>query len=647
MTLYKQLIILIIALFLILFMSVFYISSNHLKEYINTQLSSHAQDAATSLGIAISAEMIDKDLANIETHVNAMFDSGYYQKIVIIDANDKELFSKQRDLTDIDGVPNWLLNLFPLDTPQQTAAVMNGWTPAGAIQVISFPEFAYHNLWNNIKSLFSLFALTILSLFLVSSIALRTLLKPLSEIEKQAKAISQRKFTTLDIAPATTEFNRVVIAMNTMSAKLKAIFSEQAALTEELKKQAFQDEVTGLSNRAVFMKQLKYFSESDEEKYQGCLLIMQINNLLEINKKHGHLKGNELLIAIADMYQQLSEDYHQSFVARISGTEFAIIIKSISPEQLKHLGDTIQDKLNEIAKKLHFDDIAHSGIILTYPEQSMGAMLSEADMALRLAQQKGLNAYHIYDEHQEGMTVYGAAQWHDIILKSIDNNNFKLHFQPVVNSKSEIIQKEAMIRLYHDDQLISAGIFIPMAEYLGITRFVDQWVIKQVLNKIKEESHPTIIYSVNLSQDSLKDPEFPDWLKRQLDEISELQQQRLVFEVPEYNVNKFFSEWRNLINKLELNHCQYCIDHFGVGFSNINYLNDITVDYIKIHGSFAKEIEDMPEVSTYIRQVVSMSHSQDILVIAEGIENEIDFETLQSLKMDLFQGYHLGRPVEE
>ena len=657
MTLYKQLIILIIALFIILFLSVFYTSSNNLREFTNTQLASHAHDAATSLGIAISSELAEKDLASIETHVNAMFDSGYYQKIEILNVEDKVFFIKHRELTEMENIPGWLISIFPLNSPEKEAIVMDGWSPAGTVKVISFPEFGYQNLWNNVKSIFNLFALIILILFLLSSFAIRALLKPLTEIEQQASAISKRIFSTINIKPKTIEFKRVVEVMNKMSSKLKTIFAEQAALTEELKVQAFQDEVTGLSNRTVFMKQLKFFTQSDEYQYQGCLLIMQIHDLIEINKKYGHLKGNQLLIAVGQMLQGLSEQYPQSFVARISGTEFAIIIQSISPDQLNQLGEAIQSMLKDIAIEMDCDstDIAHSGITLTYPEQTMVGMLSEADIALRLAQQKGMNAYHIYEEHKEGMTVYGAAQWSDIIMDSMAQNLFELHFQPVIDGQSVEQQKEAMIRLHYKERLISAGIFIPMAEYLGITHHLDKWVIRRVIARVQStdkdstgkdssNKHDEIIYSINLSQDSLREPDFPSWLKKQLGLLTEKQQTQIIFETSEYHVKKYYSEYKNLLNYLESCYCQYCIDHFGVGFTHMNYLNDVKVDFIKIHGSYAHDIQDTPEVSSYIRQVVTMAHSLDIKVIAEGIEGESELEILKSLKVDLFQGFHIGRP---
>jgi len=113
MTLFKQMLIMICVIFIILFISTFFVSTGNIRDYLNEQLSSHAQDAATSLGIALTAEIKDNDIASMETYTNAMFDSGYYREIAIRDIDDKELFQKSRPII-IETVPAWFISLFNL-----------------------------------------------------------------------------------------------------------------------------------------------------------------------------------------------------------------------------------------------------------------------------------------------------------------------------------------------------------------------------------------------------------------------------------------------------------------------------------------------------------------------------------------------------
>ena len=256
MTLFKQILIIICVIFVTLFISTFFVSTENIRDYLEEQLSSHAQDAATSLGIALTAEIGDNDIASMETYTNAMFDSGYYKEIVIRDIDDKILVQKDRPVI-IDEVPAWFINLFPLHAPHQEASVESGWQTAGTITIQSYPGFAYKKLWENALNTLQLYLLVMLAILLVTAFALKFLLRPLLAIRRQAEAICNREFPIIDIKPKTIEFLQVVTALNKMSKKLKEIFTEQAKMTEDLQKQAFQDDLTGLPNRSIFIKQLK------------------------------------------------------------------------------------------------------------------------------------------------------------------------------------------------------------------------------------------------------------------------------------------------------------------------------------------------------------------------------------------------------
>jgi len=647
MTLFKQIIILICIIFITLFASTFVVSTENIRDYLNEQLSSHAQDAATSLGIALTAEIKDNDIASLEVYTNAMFDSGYYKKIQINDIDEKELFSKDRPLI-IENVPQWFIKLFPLTAPEQQATVEDGWQTVGLITIQSYPGFAYEKLWQNALNTLTLYLLVMAGILFFTAIALKLLLKPLTEIKKQANAICNREFPIINIKPKTIEFMQVVTALNKMSKKLKGIFDEQAKMTEELQKQAFQDEVTGLPNRSSFMKQLKYFCEAKNETSRGGLLILHIKDLLAINKQYGHLKGNELLKQLAIIINKQAEVFPNSLVARLSGTDFALLVKSASAEFTNNLGPAIQQQLVELAQNLEFDDtdIAHIGMVTSQADQSMADLLSETDTALRLAQQKGTNAWHIFEnDNAHPVQAHGADEWRDIIKQAVNESLFQPYFQKTVDTDNNSIFQEVMLRLNYQKQVISAGIFIPMAEHLGVTRLIDRWVIEAIINKIKTGAK--YIYCMNLSSDTLQDPAFPVWLKEKIESLNANQQSKLVLEAPEYNIIKSLSEYKNLLSLMEPFGCKFSIDHFGIGFASMSYLKDIKIDYIKVHGSYASNIQENRDVVNYMRQIINTSHNLDIEVIAEGIETADDLELLKTMGLDYYQGYHIGRPEPE
>ncbi|MBF0264247.1 MAG: EAL domain-containing protein [Gammaproteobacteria bacterium] len=647
MTLFKQIILLICVIFITLFVSTFIASTENIRDYLNEQLSSHAQDAATSLGIALTSEIKDNDIASLETYTNAMFDSGYYKEIIIKDIDDKILFEKSRPLL-IDTVPQWFIKVFPLVAPFQEATVEDGWITVGIIKIQSYPGFAYKKLWENALNSLILYLGVMAVILFFTAIAIKILLRPLGEIKKQAMAIMNREFPIINIKPKTIEFLQVVNAFNNMSEKLKSIFEQQAKMTEQLQKQAFQDEVTGLPNRSIFIKQLKYFCDSKNETNQGCLVILQLNDLIMINKKYGHIKGNDLLKLLAKFLTEKSENFSNSLVARLSGTEFVLLIKSIQTSVINDLGEEFKNALVEIAEQLEFEDtdLAHIGMIKTTIGQSMGDLLSDADLALRLAQQKGSNAYHLHENQQGGQSeTHGSAEWKEIIVEAIEKDWFQMYYQKTVDAEKNTSFQEIMLRLNYKEKVISAGIFIPMAEHLEITRFIDRWVIKKLIEKISKGTE--FIYCINLSRDTIQDPSFPVWFKEKISGLNERQQAQIVVEAPEYNIIKSFSEYKNLLSIMENYKCQFSIDHFGVGFSSMTYLNDIKIDYIKVHGSYASNIQNNQDVTNYMQLIINTAHNLDIKIIAEGIENAEDLDLLKSMKLDYYQGYHIGRPEPE
>lgn len=647
MTLFKQILIIICVIFVTLFISTFFVSTENIRDYLEEQLSSHAQDAATSLGIALTAEIGDNDIASMETYTNAMFDSGYYKEIVIRDIDDKILVQKDRPVI-IDEVPAWFINLFSLHAPHQEASVESGWQTVGTITIQSYPGFAYKKLWENALNTLQLYLLVMLAILLVTAFALKFLLKPLLAIRRQAEAICNREFPIINIKPKTIEFLQVVTALNKMSKKLKEIFTEQAKMTEDLQKQAFQDGLTGLPNRSIFIKQLKYFCDAKNETKQGCLVIMQLNDLVQVNKEYGHIKANDLLKALAELLNTTSEAYSNSLVARLSGSEFVLLIKSISPDIINALGANLQIELGKMAHRLEFsnDDIAHIGMVMNYNNQQMGDLLSDADLALKLAQQKGVNAFHLYDNKQsQTLQTHGTDEWQKIINDGIENDWFQLYFQKTVDADNRTAFQEIMLRLNYENQLIPAGIFIPMAEHLGITRFIDRWVIEKITARIQSGSEST--YCINLSRNTLQDPAFPLWLKEQISVLSARQQGQLVVETAEYNVIKALSEYKNLLIIMQSYACKFSIDHFGIGFASMSYLQDLKIDYIKVHGSYASNIRDNNDIINYMRQIINTAHNLDIEIIAEGIEKEEDLEALKEMKLDFYQGYFIGRPEPE
>ena len=216
MTLLRQLILVIVTLFILLFAGTFTISVNNTQKYLSAQLQTIAQDTATSLGLTLSPHFVDQDMITVESMVSAVFDSGYYREVVINDMDGKPLLERIAPVA-IEGIPDWFIRLVPLETPRGESLIMAGWQQAGTISVAANPGQAYITLWNNSVYSFWWFLGSSLVVFGLGVLALRVVLRPLRAVEDQAKAICDREYPVQKKVPWTLELRSVVAAMNRMT----------------------------------------------------------------------------------------------------------------------------------------------------------------------------------------------------------------------------------------------------------------------------------------------------------------------------------------------------------------------------------------------------------------------------------------------
>ena len=239
---------LIAVLVVLLFMGTFAISVYNTRDYLESQLASHAQDAATSLGLSASAHVDSGDQAMVTAMVNAMFHRGDYLGIRFEDLGGKAWIERVAEV-DVPDVPGWFVRTFTLHPPQRSATMMSGWRQVGRVLVTSHPALAYRKLWQTAVQTLNLFLAGALLALLGGMIGLRLLLRPLREVELQAEAICNREFPVVDGRPFTLEFRRVVEAMNRLSGRVARMLADSERTAAQLREQAFQDPVTGLANR--------------------------------------------------------------------------------------------------------------------------------------------------------------------------------------------------------------------------------------------------------------------------------------------------------------------------------------------------------------------------------------------------------------
>lgn len=648
MKLSRLLIIIISTLLLLIFIGMLAVTIHNSRDYLANQLQSHAQDTATSLGLSLTTSVERNDLATTSSMVDAIFDHGYYQHIVIRKISGEMLVERSQKLW-VGDVPEWFMRAFTLETPQGKALIMLGWKQVGTVEVTSHPGHAYKQLWRiSMQAFWWMFTVGIVSLLAVM-LVMRFALAPLSEMEAQARGISRRQFTIMKKIPWARELRRVAVAMNSMCNAIERMLSEETALTEKMRSKAYLDSVTGLANGRGFNERLSHLLNSPDEFAGGALYFVRLDKFKEYNEAFGHVDGDKILRRAGEILEQLCNQYESTLLARMNGAEFAILVPNITQTGMSALADGIIQKLSELQQTSETGEataVAYAGAALHQTGQSASSLLSDAGNALRSALEQGTSRWQLYSLKQPGKDVEpDNMQWKNIITTALQSGKIILHYQPIVSCHDRtIIYYEALARIVaQDGSLLFAGAFMPVAKQLGLSQEIDKHVVEKVLVHMNATVQPHAVFAINLSSASLRDEEFIEWLCAKFTE-NKTTAKHLIFEVAEYGVVANIQASRNAILKIRKTGAKFSIGSFGHSTASFGYLRNLNADYIKIDGSYIRHIAHNEDSQFFVQSLAGIAHLLNISVIAEYVETAEDFETLRTMPVDGAQGYYIGKP---
>ena len=651
MTLLRQLIIVIVVLFTLLFAGSVIINANNTRTYLNNQLRTISEDMATSLGMSLSPHIAKKEMTIVESMISAVSDSGYYREVVYADVNGKPVIERRQQTT-IEGVPDWFIKLIPLETPRGEAQVMAGWVQAGSVSIAANPGYAYATLWGNSVDAFWWFLGSSAVALLLGVFALRFVLRPLRAVEDQAKAICNREYPIQDKVPWTLELRSVVAAMNLMSGKVKEMFKEQSDAMERLRAGTYVDTLTGLANRQYFDLQLKQMTKSRSSSSTNALLFIELTDFKSFNERKGYQSGDKLLKACAELITEVCKEVPNLdyFAARPSGANFAIVILDTVEADALALAQRLGAALPKLQERgfTDSDKVGHIGVAI-HRGQAGGQLLSEADMALRAAQVAGPNAVHMNDSKgDDEYSTYSASRWMSVLRDVLAECRIVLHRQPCVSCADEakVLQYETLMRIYGEDgKLIPANVIIPMAKHLHLTQEFDKHIVAEALTRLARPEYAGDVMAVNLFPMSIQDGGFVAWLSDLLRKNTGVAN-RIAFEVMEHGVTDNLDALRGWVERIAETGARTGLDQVGKGFKSFSYLSTLRLNYIKIDGGFARGIEENRDNQFFVDSLVKYAHGLDIQVIAESVETREEWDMLKSLRVDGVKGYGVAKPAE-
>jgi diguanylate cyclase (GGDEF)-like protein/PAS domain S-box-containing protein len=429
--------------------------------------------------------------------------------------------------------------------------------------------------------------------------------------------------------------------------------SVERASQDQLFYLANNDTLTGLFNRGRFYDELKRQIRSMRRyNRQGALILMDLDRFKYVNDTFGHEAGDSLLINVAYVLRDAIRS--SDIVARLGGDEFAIIMPEVDPNEVITRTNQLLDKMKNAGFNYEGHDLsvgASLGVVM-FPAQgnAAGELLSKADIAMYRAKQEGRNRLHVYDESAvRDHSMAQRIEVVDFILKCLDEGRVELHYQPIIPLQTgdrTVKHYEVLCRMIDDEGNIVPPVkFIETAEDFGLISRIDEYVCTKALARLKaaRDEGRDISFAINLSGITFDDEEV---LKRigQLLEESNIPAGKIIFEITETAALRDIGRAQRSIRELKRYGCEFALDDFGVGYSSFNYIKHLDIDYLKIDGSFVRNLMESEDDRVFVKALADVARGMSIKTIAEMVEDEGVVQYLYDLGIDYGQGYHFGRP---
>lgn len=648
MRLRSQLFIAISLVFLLIFVGLMYVSVSATKGYLEEQLSSHAQDAANALAHSLAESLGKSDVSLAKTQVSTIFDRGYYQSILVLSATGSLILEKSLPAK-IENVPQWFSNYLPLDPAGGEAFVSAGWRQLGKVIVKSQPTFAYQHLWRTSIELLVWLAVIYAGSLALMQLLLHFILQPLRLIEQSALAVQRKHFEQIATLPRPPELARVVKAMNDMSRRVSELLDAETAKAEDLRRQAHDDEMTGLANRRGFELRLNELLDGDLQFSLAAVIVVELDDIRSFATSHGFGECIALMQLVTRAAQDVIGGQHAAIFSRSNEFSFSFVVVDLSIERMEEMAAELRLRLiHDIERGPAAGQVSFSmGVAYFHKDDKRSDIFARADLAVESSRQAGRNGLVVLADKYTETSSLGSFGWRMLIENALAENRWMLAAQPVVtlSEPKSLIHGEVLARLIDTQgQLVPASEFLPMAARHRLMPDIDRALVSLALAHLERKDDKNENMAINLSPQSIADQEFVAWLVEKLSALKAVGR-RLSIELSEFGVLRN-TEAAERVREITRRHgVKFGIDHFGLDPQALKLMRQLTPDYVKLTGRLISDMTLEDKAGEMLLVIVKLAHSLDVTVIAQNVETEAQITALVAAKVDGGQGYYFGKPT--
>ncbi|MEG4504803.1 EAL domain-containing protein [Microcoleus sp. F6_B4] len=427
-----------------------------------------------------------------------------------------------------------------------------------------------------------------------------------------------------------------------------------ATANAQIRYQAFYDELTGLPNRNLLLKEMRSGMNYIELGHLEAIFFLTLNRYQMVKYSLGHSRGEQLLVEVARRLEGCA--LNANLIARVGEDAFAIWLANIANSQLAlDAAERIRQSL-EMSSNLNGTAVFSSvsiGIALgAIGTEEPEDLLRAADVARHEAFVRGAGSAVVFNIDMESRALE-QLQLETDLQNAINLQQFYLNYQPIVSfATGKIVGFEALVRWRHPTRgLVSPSEFIPVAERTGLIVALGEWVLSEAVAclsrwQLQFPNYLPLNMSVNLSGIQLFAPNLLPLLDSLL-RVHNLKGEFLKLEITESVLMENAEEAAGVLELLKARHIKVCLDDFGTGYSNLSYLQLLPIDTLKIDRSFVCCVEEGGKNLNLLEAILNLASSLELEAIAEGVETQEQLIILRSLGCNSYQGYFFSRPLEE
>ncbi len=615
MSLFKQVSIVLIFIFFILFTLIVGLSFNIIKDSTKKSLYENVQNSVTSLSLSITNAGGDE--STIKTAINASFDNGNYEKIVFKDTDEQVVYEVKKELKIDEDIPKWFINFVDIDEISALATISSGWNVLGVLEIYGDRAIFYHQTYEMftklIVSLLISFAILLVILFFLFTF----ILKPLKIINKQALAVMKNEFILSEKIPFTTEFKSLTLSINSMINKFENMFENTNNVLKLNKELLYVDEITKLNNRKYFTLKVNEYLDKENTNNKGFVVVVALK-IDVINKTYGYAKTNEILVKIASFIKEKFND-DSNVLVRMNGSELVALLPNIVEDNVVELLEKLIKDINDIKE---LKDNINFALCKYVNEDDIRTLLTKMDYAISQAKVHTENEY-FYAKNIENYKT--KEEWINILNVSLKEEHFKLLHRDIldINSKENLL-KTVSFELEYQGEIIRYGEFIaPILEQNRLDEVylhIIEKVFKSEENNLVSIQLPTMFIEKLSSYAKLKEL------------LTKYKNQNVIFEIEEEAFNKNLNSTLMYVELFKENNFKFAIFNFIANSDDYSYLKELKPLYIKASKYFLLESRQS------LNMLKILTQSLDIKLVATSVDDVSEITTLEEIGINAVSG---------